>query len=59
MQINACIYGSTYENYVISLVASLFELTITISFVQYALDKKKMSKIGTVKLKEFYKITTF
>ena len=41
MQINACIYGSTYENYVISLVASLFELTITISFVQYALDKKK------------------
>ena len=43
MQINAHFYGSTWENYLISLTASFAELIITISFVQYALDKKKQS----------------
>ncbi len=59
MQFNAQVYGSTWENYLISLAASFAELIITISFVQYALDKKKKSDAQNdelLRIKKFHKV---
>ena len=43
MQINSFIYGTTYENYIIGIVTGFIELIITVSFVQYVFDNKKMN----------------
>lgn len=59
MQINAYFYGSTYENYLISLAASFAELIITLSFVQYALDSKRNADAKNEELeriKKFHRV---